>query len=363
MIEPARTFSSLHSLAIVTRPKDTPAMWKFVSFCAIYYLLSLGASSLVSYPICTDQGHFEPSISREQVNSACNRAIRGLDIPARLLFRANVRQAITWKPGSTSRGRGEGHSFVWPLSPESLCAVEVYPEDLNPEYEDLFPFIDIIRAATSISNQCTRGSPLRAGYARVGDKQRWLVKLKYRVVGTTIDDDGQRETNDTSSNIAKRDNRVAECMQRKNLPSYITQRQVVEDCTLLILRVIENPRMRWDIGIHTPILWRSDTGPPGAQIGRPVRWRGIRHLCEFGVRPEPPMPWGAEEDVFTVNEVIDAARAIKNRCINGRPMRNGKYLVGPKGKWAADIMFPEYWPPPDSRAADNVSMPNTDMTS
>ncbi|KAI4157439.1 MAG: hypothetical protein LQ342_008285 [Letrouitia transgressa] len=176
-------------------------------------------------------------------------------------------------------------------------------------------------------------------------------------------DDGLEETNNISSNIAERDNRVAECMQRKNLPSYITQRQVVEDCTLLIERVVQNPTMRWGLSLNTPVLWRSDTGPPGAQLGHPVRWRGFRLLCEVGIRPEPPVPWGAEEDVFTVNEVLDAARAIKNRCINGRPMKNGKYLVGPKGKWAADIMFPEYWPPPHSVAADNVSMPNTDTTS
>ncbi|KAL9032791.1 MAG: hypothetical protein Q9214_007810, partial [Letrouitia sp. 1 TL-2023] len=190
----------------------------------------------------------------------------------------------------------------------------------------------------------------------IGDKQHWLVKIRYRVAGNLGGIDGK------APNIFKRDNRIAQCIQRKTLAPYITQQMVAGDCTSLINEIIEKPQLRWHASIQTPLLWKSDMGPAPVRQARPVHWRGIRYFCEIVVAPEPRRRYGAEEDTFTVAEVLDAARAIRDRCTNGFPMRTGKFLVGPKGKWAASIVFPSVWPPPPSAAAGNISMPNLDST-
>ena len=155
--------------------------------------------------------------------------------------------------------------------------------------------------------------------------------------------------------ISGDDNPVPQCLRRKALPSYITQQDVADDCAELILQIIGRGEFRWHERIDVPLLWKANLGPPRVHEGRPMQWLGSRRLCNIGIRPEPPERSGAEEDTFTIMTVLEAARDIMERCVSGRPMRTGKLLVGPKNKWATDILFPERWPVPPLYGSNNDS--------
>ena len=162
--------------------------------------------------------------------------------------------------------------------------------------------------------------------------------------------------NFSTAAIVKTENIAVQCLQRVTIPEHISQRAILVDCDDLLVAIAERPAYRWHNDVTAPLRWKVDRTqhpPPGEARSR--AWVGSQRLCNFVVHPEPLHSWGAYEDIFSIATVLEALRAILQQCANGRIIRNGKQLIGPRRKWAATLLFPDSWPSLPSTEGETFS--------
>ncbi|KAI4211084.1 MAG: hypothetical protein LQ351_006092 [Letrouitia transgressa] len=118
-----------------------------------------------------------------------------------------------------------------------------------------------------------------------------------------------------------------------------TQTQALLDGQHLIQAIYSEPSMHFYEDIHTPLTWLPVYRYPPPHHGCIRRWVGARGLWDLKIHPIRISDRN-NEDVFSMETVLEAAKLLRTQCTGGYPMRHGNGVVGPKMKWVVEIIYP-----------------------
>lgn len=118
-----------------------------------------------------------------------------------------------------------------------------------------------------------------------------------------------------------------------------TQTQALLDGQHLIQAIYSEPSMHFYEDVHNPLTWLPVHRYPSPHHGCIRRWVGARGLWDLDIHPIRISDRN-NEDIFSMETVLETAKLLRTQCTGGYPMRHGNGVVGPKMKWVVEIIYP-----------------------
>ena len=136
--------------------------------------------SVQSQFTCTARAHPPRGVTQADIKDDCISLHLDIFHQRSLHFFDDIHRPLSWKERHAPLLPHEGRERVW-HGRRSLCRYKIAPEnEVDPDNEDVFPFVDVLRALDKIVSACTAGQPFRFGYSNIGPKRKWRVDVGYQ---------------------------------------------------------------------------------------------------------------------------------------------------------------------------------------